>query len=594
MIDDWPHHLARTLVSGIATATLEQQLDALLIWLGNPDNPNVAALDEAIARTGLTRLDAAGRAYDILDRLLFAGPSGSPEQILGLRGTADLATAKQRYRCLIQAYHPDRHPARVLVHNERTEQINIAYAAFERGVRGSASRGAVVSDPVPTRKTARSRRHRPPKQVDPYTLGAARSRESFGARLRRSLGGAESFQARFFVGLILLCALLLASLLYPEPAPHRVSARLDVPAIPASDARLDGVERPQARSDAAELRLDAPPTAIAPIRPPNPATPLLVASLADVRAEPIQSPTPDAQVPLPAPLVSPEPESVAEPVRAPDPSPLPEDKAAVLLPPAQTPPSLRAVPPPSLLGQSRSEAASLPDAPAVPARVAPIGPEQALERAHALDRSSDSSTHQSLDEVDATVRAPLETSVLPPVAMARRADPSASPAVQVPVRSKDPAVEETSSSTVARTPPAATVPAATSAPRRSPSPTPASSQIAGCEPIAGALDRFRRAYNSGALEHLMALYSADAQENQTRGRSGIRELYLRWFDQTSERRIAFSGARIGPEGKGRCGARAGFSVRYRDAQGRRVDRTGTIDILFDGTGADARILRVSY
>ncbi|NCA71385.1 MAG: hypothetical protein EOM91_15080 [Sphingobacteriia bacterium] len=619
----------------MATATLEQQLDALLIWLGNPDNPNVAVLDEAIARAGLTRLDAAGLAYDILDRLLFAGPNGSPEHILGLRDTTDVAAAKQRYRCLIQAYHPDRHPARVLVHNERTEQINIAYAAFERGVRESASRGAVASDPASTRKAARARRRRAPKRVDPYPLCAARSRQSLGARLRRWLGGAESFQARFFVGLILFCALLLASLLYPEPAPHRVSARLDVPAMPVSEARLVGVERPEASSDAAELRLDVPPTVIAPIRRPNSATPLLVASLADIRAEPIESPAPDAQMLLPAPAVSPSLEPVAkpaadtvaepvtDPVRAPEPSPPPERKAAVLLPPEQTVPRLRAVPPPSLLGQSRYEAASLPDAPVIPLRVAPIRPVQALDSAHAPARAPDPSSHQSLVEVDATMRAPSATVVIPPVAMAgrvedptgpaaneipRRAAPPASPAAQAPVRTnasadvpvqpprkRPPAVEATSSKAASKTaPPADTFKGAPSPPGRSFSPAPESSEAVGCDPIAGALDRFRLAYSQGALGLLMALYSADAQENETRGWSGIRRLYLRWFDQTSDRRITFSGIRIVPEGKKRCGARAGFSVSYRDAQGRRVDRTGTMAMLFDVRGADARILRISY
>ncbi|RKT45278.1 hypothetical protein [Thiocapsa rosea] len=558
MNDDWPRHLARTLVSGRATATLEQQLDALLIWLGNPDNPNVAVLDEAIAGTGLTRLEAAGRAYDILDRFLFAVPNGSPEQILGLRDTADLAAAKLRYRCLIQAYHPDRHPARVLVHNERTEQINIAYAAFERGVRESASRGAAAPHPGSTRKTPRARRRRPPKQVDPYPLGAAPSRQVFGARLRRWLGGAESFQARFFVGLILLCALLLASLLYPEPAPQRLLARLDVPALPASEARFDGVERAQAPSDAAELRLVARPTAIAPV---------------------------------------------------------------------QTPPRLLAVSPPSLLGQSRSEAASLPDVPALPVRIAPIPPVQAIEHAPALTRSSDSSTDPSIApsiaEFDATMHASAATPVIPPVAMtktaedptglaaterARRISPPASAAAPAsaranaspdapvqPLRNRPPSVDETSIKAAAKTSPAAdTSKGAPSPPGRSFSPAPESSKAVGCEPIAGALDRFRRAYNQGSLEILMALYSPDAQENETRGWSGIRRLYLRWFDETSDRRITFSGIRIVPEGKKRCGARAGFSVSYRDTQGRSVERTGTIAILFDGRGEDARIVRISY
>jgi hypothetical protein len=468
-------------------------------------------------------------------------------------------------------------------------------------------------------------------------LGAARSRPSLGARLRRSLGGAESFQARFFVGLILVCALLLASLLYPEPAPHRVSASLDAPAMPASEARLDGVERPEDPSAAAELRLVAPPTVVAPLRPIEPSPPLSVASLVAIQAEPTESPMPDAQTTLPVPLISPAPERVAEPVaepvRAPEPAPLPEPETAFLLPAVQTPPRLRAVTSPSLLGQSRSEVAERPEAPALPARVVPIRPVQALERAHALDRSSDSSHHPFIDEVDARLSATSTTSVVSPVATgkkaeestglaptarARRADPPATPAVAAQARARDTAdapvqplrrpprvVEQPPSSAPAKAPPAAdAVPGATSAPRRSPFPTPRptpessetsdASNTVGCESIAGALDRFRRAYNDGSVDRLMALYSASAQENETRGRSGIRQLYLSWFDQTSDRRIAFSGARIRPEGNGRCGARAGFSVRYRDAQGLRVSRTGTIDILFDGRGADARILRISY
>lgn len=103
-----------------------------------------------------------------------------------------------------------------------------------------------------------------------------------------------------------------------------------------------------------------------------------------------------------------------------------------------------------------------------------------------------------------------------------------------------------------------------------------------------------RLHVAGRPPAVRSLYHTDARENETQGRTGIRRLYLRRFDETTERRIDFSGLRIRAEGKGRCRAWAGFSVRFRDAQGREIKRAGTIDVLFDGAGPDARILRITY
>lgn len=487
MIDDWPRQLARTLESGLATASLEQHLDALLIWLGNPDNPNVAVLDEAIARTGLTRLDAAGRAYDILERLLFAGRNGSPEHILGLRDTADVAAAKQRYRCLIQAYHPDRHPARVLLHNERTEQINIAYAAFERSRGEPAARGRkTAGGPLSTPRSVRHRR-RPAKRVDRSPWGAVRARWTVGPWLRHRLGAAESFQTRFFAGLIIVCVLLLASSLYPTPPPHRISATLEPAVMPVSTERIEGVERPETRADKALVPIDAQPAAIVPL-------------------------------------------------------------------------------------------AFAHKAPSV------------LDSAHALDNARDFSTVEVLSEVAATVRSSAGESTFPHVAMTKKVEHPSGIATTEMSPLADPAAVTSTPKPVAPKP---AEPEPANLERVAPKPAP-SSQVRDCDSIGGTLDRFRRAYNSGALDPLMALYRTDARENETQGRKGIRRLYLRRFDETTERRIDFSGLRIRAEGKGRCGARAGFSVRFRDSNGREIKRAGTIDVLFDGAGPDARILRIAY
>jgi ketosteroid isomerase-like protein len=116
----------------------------------------------------------------------------------------------------------------------------------------------------------------------------------------------------------------------------------------------------------------------------------------------------------------------------------------------------------------------------------------------------------------------------------------------------------------------------------------------GCDAVRLSLDRFRQAYDAGSVERLMALYSADARENGTRGWSGIRQLYVRWFDETSGRRIRFNGIAIRLEDRDRCLASAGYHVGYRDTSGRGVERSGTIEFVFERRETDFRIVRLDY
>ena len=44
----WTHQIAKALASGRPTLALDLHLDALLVWLSNPDNPRAAELARAI------------------------------------------------------------------------------------------------------------------------------------------------------------------------------------------------------------------------------------------------------------------------------------------------------------------------------------------------------------------------------------------------------------------------------------------------------------------------------------------------------------------------------------------------------------------
>ncbi len=220
MTDAWSHQIALTLLTGRSDPTVLEYLDPLLVWLGNPDNPRVAVLAEAIARRGLPRDLAIDRGYALLDQLLFAGPPGQPARILGLAATTDPAAARRRYRHLIHAYHPDRHPQRAAQLNGRLEAINLAYAAFTQRPHHTAA-SPDPAEPVPVRSRVHARRHRPRR--------APRSLPFIGERIRQILGSAASFELHFFTGLVLICAFILAVLFFQrEPPPQGAPPLQDV------------------------------------------------------------------------------------------------------------------------------------------------------------------------------------------------------------------------------------------------------------------------------------------------------------------------------------------------------------------------------
>ncbi|MCF7984800.1 MAG: J domain-containing protein, partial [Thiohalocapsa sp.] len=247
--------LAQALLAERPAPVLLRQLDTLLTWLGNPDNPAVTTLDAAIKQTGQERSAAAGRAYALLDGFLFVSLSQAPATTLGLDPETNIQAAKLRYRRLIQAYHPDRHPDLASVLNDRLERINVAYAALQQGAAHPGSKGSGTGSASPgeagrarTSKSGPSegrggeggyrphaaattrtpKQPRRPKRAPRSKPRHHRSwvRRTLAEALRQSFGDASSFQTRFFGGLVIVCALVLALHHYqtpPPPTPAKVA-----------------------------------------------------------------------------------------------------------------------------------------------------------------------------------------------------------------------------------------------------------------------------------------------------------------------------------------------------------------------------------
>jgi len=116
-----------------------------------------------------------------------------------------------------------------------------------------------------------------------------------------------------------------------------------------------------------------------------------------------------------------------------------------------------------------------------------------------------------------------------------------------------------------------------------------------CRPIAEQLARFQQAYETGALDQLMALYSPLARENALATWFAIRQTYADWFAKTSRRRIAFDQLHVKttPNGE-RCAAIAAFRVDYLDSQSSSATKQGVIQLLFERRGANLLILRARY
>jgi hypothetical protein len=479
----WTHQIAKALASGRPTLAMELHLDALLVWLSNPDNPRAAELAQAIERQRLTRDQAGASAHRLLDQQLFAGDALPSPTALGFAPGTEAKRAKQRYRRLMQVYHPDRHPDRTAWATRRTEQINRAFAAFQRGEPGTARTGARKAQGH--RDTEKPSIWRLPPVWLPTVLRDLIAPAWVWTHDR--WGVLTPLQQRLLNTAAIAFVLMLTIALWPEEAPKPVPRIIHHPL---------GIEPTPAPVDD-PMPAPEPPPFIAATEPtpftPEPSSPQETMATAAVGSKPAPETPPESGANTAAP-VAPVDRSTAQPVTSHAPQPLPAspEPRATLAPRADIPP------------------AATPEPPKPP--------------------------------------------VPPATPLALRAAPAV---------------------------PNATLTSASIATR--------------CHAAAEILNRFQNAYQHGALDQFMALYSPLAKENELTTWFAIRQTYAEWFRTTSSRSIGFEQIQVQPIADSRrCAVMAVFQVSYLDRQSRLVTQAGIIELLLEHSEADWLILRARY
>ncbi|MGQ9830424.1 MAG: hypothetical protein ACUVQI_02200 [Thermochromatium sp.] len=513
----WPHQLAKALASGRPNLALELHLDTLLIWLNNPDHPRVAELERAIAQQRLTRDQARANAYRLLDQLLFAGDTPPTPVTLGFLAGTEATRAKQRYRRLMQVYHPDRHPERTAWATRRTEQINRAFAAFQRGETGATRRGSRKAEERPG--ATRSSIWRlppvwiPPALRDPIAPAWVWIHDHWVAL--------TPTQQRLMNLAVMVGVLMITVALWPKAPPKPVPKIIHHPL---------GIETTP----------EPPPSRIATTEP-TPGTETPQPSL--------MSPTVAADEPDEAPVVAPKPNALLDL----EPSVAPEATGHEPSPQRPTPMASESTPNPV--------------------------PEPTTTQA------ATSAFLESPDRLAApppTAFSPGVWSWTQPTPLTARLPHAGIPSAATPAPPKPPAVPE---------PPLAL------------STTPdGSTLMSGGSPLAGdcqtaptILSRLKRAYEAGALDALMELYSPLAKENELNTWFAIRQTYAEWFRTTSARHIDFEQIQVQPiPDSRRCALLAVFQVGYLDRQSRLVTQSGIIELLLERKNSDWLILRAHY
>ena len=496
----WTRQIAKALAGGRQTPALELHLDALLVWLSNPDNPRAAELERAIVRQRLGRAEAGANAYRLLDQLLFAGDAAPTA--LGFAPGTQATSAKQRYRRLMQVYHPDRHPDRTAWATRRTEQINRAFAAFQNGERGAAH---TASQKQPTR------------------------RETADAMTRR------------------LPPAWLPSALRDLIAPAWVWTHARCVALTPLQQRL--------LNTAAGVLVLVLAITFWPQEPPKPVPKIIHHPLGSA-PEPARAPEPEPEPPQE------KPRSVVATAPAVQPSPAALETA---------PPS--AAPPQMALAETPVEAA--PAADAVRTEPAVATPSVTVEPP--MPGPADQSPVQP---VTAPVQQQSAATDLAPRSLVT--PQTVIPSAVTPAPPKPPTPPETP-------------PALSAAPTVSSLPLVGASPDARCRAAPEILHRFQSAYQNGALDPFMALYSPLAKENDLATWFAIRQAYAAWFRATSARRIGFEQIQVQPIADSRrCALMAVFQVSYLDRQARLVTQSGVIELLLEHRDADWLILRSRY
>ncbi|AHE99979.1 hypothetical protein [Thioalkalivibrio paradoxus] len=153
--DDNLQALASRLRQGMAWRLDDRELDAVLAWIAAGDAGFAAPLAEYLGPSQ-TDPELLRRIFEQLDRQIFRD-GALQEEAAGVGQRLTVEARRVRYRRLMAAFHPDRHPELVQWVTPRSQAIHQAYARFRRN--------AAAGEPAPPQTQAMRPRHGAPAPV---------------------------------------------------------------------------------------------------------------------------------------------------------------------------------------------------------------------------------------------------------------------------------------------------------------------------------------------------------------------------------------------------------------------------------------------
>lgn len=487
------HGLAERILRGDLGRLDSAQLDAVLSWISGSEKLGAG---ELIRHVGVPRErpDVMRQVYRQLDERLFTDGKLDLRRA-GVEPGVDDKLRRARFRRLMTAFHPDRHPDRVEWLTPRSQAILTAYRAFRSGEEAAAQHDRASARPKGRRPKRPARGQRFPTERSSARLTPERAGPM--TRMRIRLRNIEHLQGKILLVLAIV-ALVPVTWVYFSYKPYRTGL--------SAPSRIAASESPQP-SPAAEPVVERE-TAVAPTADEPDSDGFTVSAAAlpeslDVwgerkadRGEPL--PVDEFGLDVESLLALQSEQDTSFAMQADSPSePEPARSAPRTSP---QPPETRTVPPDSS-GQSAE----------------PV-PESAPGHA-ALSESQDS--------------APEST----PSPSPRAAEPE--PVVERPTQDEtaDEAASSPSPVLAAEQSPAPAAEAAPPAEETTESAPPEAESLPIGARVEHLLADYSHYFATGDLDRLMQLLSEQPRENRNRGRDWFRSSYSDLFVQSAARRI---------------------------------------------------------
>lgn len=586
--------LLRILVLQQIESDFSQHIDDLLIWLnhGAPEGD----LTTRLKIHDVEPQQGVQRALKLLDKYLFA-ENNSALNILGFpddtNTDAEESAVKLRYRRLIQAFHPDRHPELEQWLTERTERLNIAYKAIKNNEHLIKSKTASPSSPSSDSRSKANSHYSHVKNA--YAQGESADvippSDALVFKLRYWLGAGSSFEKRFFTLLFLSCCSFLCYLYYANN-----TVPTHIPVIMPSD-----VVQSQANQSSIETNSHIP------------------AISNDMAGQ--QNPLKDRDI---QPTEISNRRAVRQPLKS-------QDKSVDKL--ESTEHKLSKLASISLNANTntdadRKKATLITESPlddllnsegAI--NFFPISTKNTLLSLQASDFVADSdhvyiTTEQVDDSLPTTLAAIFADKVLAEEWLAqpesekrqvakihvnKNTRESKQPAtvvpkpVKKPVKTKkDTPKHDSKLPEQHNTVPKQSKPAVQVVKQAKPKPLPVKKVHKRCANVSNFIKRYTSHYNAGNVAAYVGLFAAGARENSIQGKTNLRQAYQDWFKHSDQRYLYISGLLWQPSGGGQCRVNGHYSVSYFNHAGQRKEKSGRIKFVLKETKKSYRIVSVQY